>query len=143
MAAILTYRPAHFESVRALWEEAFPNDPPRNRAEASIPAKLAEQPDLLFVAVDGAAADDDAAVVGTVMAGYDGHRGWLYSVAVRADRRRSGIATALVQHAEAALKARGCVKVNLQVRTTNRAVIRFYEALGYAVEDHVSLGKPF
>ena len=132
---IRRYEASDFEGVEALWEEAFPNDPPWNRAENAVPAKLAFQPDLLLVAVDG------SEVVGSVMAGYDGHRGWLYSVAVRETDRRGGLGTALVRHAEKALHALGCGKVNLQVRATNEAVVRFYESLGYAVEDRVSLGR--
>jgi len=132
---IVSYRPDLFEGVKALWEEAFPDDPPRNRAEAAIPAKLAVQPDLLLVATEG------GIVIGTAMAGYDGHRGWLYSVAVRGDHRRRGVGTALIARAETMLKALGCGKINLQVRATNAAVARFYEALGYAVEDRISFGK--
>ena len=75
------------------------------------------------------------------MAGYDGHRGWLYSVAVCESVRRSGLATALVREAEQALYALGCRKVNLQVRTTNKSVVQFYESLGYVVEDRISLGR--
>jgi ribosomal protein S18 acetylase RimI-like enzyme len=131
---IRRYEASDFGAVDALWKEAFPNDPPWNRAENAIPAKLAFQPDLLFVAVEG------RDVIGSVMAGYDGHRGWLYSVAVREADRRGGLGTALVRHAEGALHALGCGMVNLQVRATNEAVVRFYEALGYAVEDRVSLG---
>ena len=134
-AAIEAYRSEHFEGVRALWEEAFPDDPPRNRAEVAIPAKLAEQPDLLLVAVD------DGAVVGTAMAGYDGHRGWLYAVAVRQSHRRAGIGTLLIEEAERRLAALGCGKVNLQVRAENAAVAAFYRRLGYEVEERVSMGK--
>lgn len=133
--AIRRYRPSDFDGVQSLWEEAFPNDPPWNRAEAAIPAKLAFQPDLLFVAVEG------GAVIGSVMAGYDGHRGWLYAVAVRRDCRRGGVGTALVREAERALAALGCEKVNLQVRASNEAVARFYTKLGYAIEDRISLGR--
>ena len=129
------YRDAHFSGVDALWKEAFPDDPPRNQAAAAIPEKLAVQPELLLVALDG----DD--VIGTAMAGYDGHRGWLYSVAVRRSHRRRGIGALLVGEAEARLKALGCGKVNLQVRSTNAAVVAFYEALGFEVEERVSLGK--
>lgn len=132
---IRRYEASDFGGLEALWEEAFPNDPPWNRAERAVPAKLAFQPDLLLVAVE------DGEVVGSVMAGYDGHRGWLYSVAVRGKDRRGGLGTALVRHAEKALRALGCDKVNLQVRATNEAVVRFYESLGYAVEDRVSLGR--
>lgn len=132
---IRTYETTDFDGVNALWVEAFPDDPPWNRAERAIPEKLGFQPELLFVAVDG------ARVIGSAMAGYDGHRGWLYSVAVGREARRSGVGKALVRHAEIALIALGCTKVNLQVRVTNDAVVRFYERLGYAVEERVSLGK--
>jgi len=132
---IRRYHACDFEGVESLWEESFPNDPPWNRAEKAVPDKMAFQPDLLFVAVE------DGEIIGSVMAGYDGHRGWLYSVAVREKNRRGGVGTALVRHAEEALHALGCGKVNLQVRMTNEAVVRFYERLGYAVEDRVSLGR--
>jgi ribosomal protein S18 acetylase RimI-like enzyme len=133
--SVETYRDAHFEGVRALWLEAFPDDPPHNRAEIAIPAKLAVQPDLLLVALDG------GEVVGTAMAGYDGHRGWLYSVAVRPSHRRAGVGTTLVMEAERRLSQLGCTKVNLQVRAENAAVAAFYRSLGYEVEERVSMGK--
>jgi ribosomal protein S18 acetylase RimI-like enzyme len=80
-------------------------------------------------------------VAGTIMAGYDGHRGWLYSLAVAPEHRRRGIGSALVRHAEQELRKRGCLKINLQILEANAAVAAFYEALGYAVEPRVSLGK--
>lgn len=129
------YTREDFGGLDALWREAFPNDPPRNRAEQSVPAKLAMNDDLLFVAVE------DGKVIGSIMAGYDGHRGWLYSVAVRQSAKRRGIGTALVETAEAALRRLGCIKVNLQVRSTNAAVIEFYKGLGFSVEDHISMGR--
>lgn len=129
------YSAEHFDGVDALWTEAFPDDPPRNRAAAAIPEKLARQPELLLVALDG------DSVAGTAMAGYDGHRGWLYSVAVRKSHRRRGIGELLVREAEARLAALGCGKVNLQVRATNAAVVAFYESLGYEAEERISLGK--
>ena len=132
---IRIYEASDFAGVKSLWEEAFPNDPPWNRADMAIPEKRAFQPDLLFVAVE------DDLVIGSVMAGYDGHRGWLYSVAVRTNTRRGGVGTALVRRAEEALKALGCGKINLQVRTANAAIVRFYEGLGYVIEDRVSLGR--
>jgi ribosomal protein S18 acetylase RimI-like enzyme len=132
---VSTYREGHFEGVRALWIEAFPDDPPHNRAEVAIPAKLAVQPDLLLVALDG------NEVVGTAMAGYDGHRGWLYSIAVAKMHRRRGIASLLIGEAEQRLAALGCSKINLQVRTENAAVAAFYRSLGYEIEERVSMGK--
>ena len=101
----------------------------------AIPAKLRVQPDLLLVAVDA------GEVAGTAMAGYDGHRGWLYSIAVRRSHRRAGVGTLLVREAERRLAELGCTKVNLQVRAENAAVAGFYRALGYEVEERVSMGK--
>jgi ribosomal protein S18 acetylase RimI-like enzyme len=75
------------------------------------------------------------------MGGYDGHRGWIYSVAVLPQYQRRGIGTALIRHLESTLTALGCLKVNLQVRSTNAAVIAFYKRLGYTVEERVSMGK--
>lgn len=131
---IETYQDHHFAGVKALWEAVFPNDPPYNRAEVSIPAKLLEQPELFFVAMD------EGEVVGTVMAGYDGHRGWLHTVAVARSHRHGGIGGKLVNHAVEALKARGCIKVNLQVREGN-PVTGFYEKLGFEVEPRTSMGR--
>lgn len=69
MFRIATYADRHFDGVDALWREAFPNDSPWNSASVAIPEKLRVQPELFLVAV----AEDD--VIGSVMAGYDGHRG--------------------------------------------------------------------
>lgn len=132
---IVSYAPEHFIGIDGLWREAFPDDPPWNRADVAIPAKMGIQPDLLLVALE------DQTVIGSIMAGYDGHRGWLYSVAVRKTYRRKGVGAALVQAAEQRLHVLGCTKVNLQVRATNTAVAAFYESLGYSVEQRVSLGK--
>lgn len=135
MVEVRSYEALDFEGVRTLWEEAFPDDALWNRAEGAIAAKLEVQPELFLVASDG----DE--VIGTVMAGYDGHRGWIYSLAVRVSRRRNGIATCLVHEAETRLKHIGCGKLNLQVRSTNAAVVAFYASLGYAMEDRISMGR--
>lgn len=135
MIQIARYEDRHFNGVKTVWEEAFPEDPPWNRAESAVPAKLAFQPDLLFVALDG------DQVIGTAMAGYDGHRGWLYAVAVLSAYRRRGVASALVGEAEVRLRELGCGKINLQVRATNLGVIGLYRRLGYEIEDRVSMGK--
>jgi len=133
--AIRVYREADFAEVRTLWQQVFPDDPPWNRAEEAVPAKLAIQPDLFLVASDG------ANVIGTIMAGYDGHRGWLYAVAVSESRRRAGVGSALVREAEIRLAALGCRKINLQIRATNIQVQAFYDRLGYGTEDRISMGK--
>jgi hypothetical protein len=74
------------------------------------------------------------------MAGYDGHRGWLYAVAVDHPHRRHGIARHLVAHALDALRQLGCIKVNLQIRSDNAQVVAFYESLGFCIEDRISMG---
>jgi ribosomal protein S18 acetylase RimI-like enzyme len=134
-AIVRSYRQDDLKGVAALWAEVFPSDPPWNRAETAIPEKTAFQPDLLLVA------EDAGHIVGTAMAGYDGHRGWLYSVAVKPSRQLEGIGLMLVNEAEQRLKTIGCGKINFQVRSTNEAVIGFYARLGYEVEARVSMGK--
>ncbi|ABC64552.1 GNAT family N-acetyltransferase [Erythrobacter litoralis] len=83
---IVTYADRHFGGIDALGKVCFPDSPPRNRAAHSIPAKRAIDDDLLLVAEN-----EEGAVIGSIMAGYDGHRGWLYSVAVLPSCRRGGI----------------------------------------------------
>ncbi|CAH2907414.1 MAG: Acetyltransferase YpeA [uncultured Paraburkholderia sp.] len=127
------------DAVIALWQEAFPEyrdaKKPQRNPHLSIANKLAMQPELFFVAVL------DERVVGSVMGGYDGHRGWLYSLAVDESLRRHGIGSRLVAHVEAALTALGCPKLNLQVLSAKSEVRAFYEALGYRTDAVVSLGK--
>lgn len=125
--------PADKEGVVALWKTVFPNDPPHNEPSAMIDAKLAVD-DLIVVC------EMAGDIVGACMAGYDGHRGWLYAVAVLPAQRRSGAGAALVQFAMKELKTLGCIKVNLQVRAGNEAVVAFYRKLGFDVEDRVSMG---
>lgn len=120
--------------VMALWKTVFGYMAAHNDPALSIDRKLRVD-DLFFVAVD------DDAIVGTVMAGYDGHRGWIYSLAVLPTHRRTGLGSALLTHAQDQLAALGCDKVNLQVVGGNDAVISFYEANGFSVEDRISMGK--
>jgi ribosomal protein S18 acetylase RimI-like enzyme len=135
MVAIRTYEESDEAAVAALWREVFADAPPWNEPEADIRRKLAVQRELFFVAVDG------GDVVGTALAGYDGHRGWVYYVAVKPSHRRRGIGAALMRRVEEELEAMGCPKLNLQVRTPNRETVAFYEKLGYDVEERVSMGK--
>ncbi|WP_423392880.1 GNAT family acetyltransferase [Burkholderia sp. LMG 21824] len=138
--AIRPFERADTDAVLAVWRDAFPqyedaDAPPHRNPLRSIELKVATQPELFFVATSG------ARVVGTLMAGFDGHRGWLYSFGVSNDARRLGIGRALIAHAERALAARGCLKVNLQVLPGNDDACRFYAALGYRVEERISFGK--
>ncbi len=121
------------DSLISLWETVFPDDPPHNEPSKVIDAKLAVD-DLIFVA------EYKGEIVGACMAGYDGHRGWLYAVGVLQDQRRSGVGKDLVKSTIEALKELGCVKVNLQIRSTNHKVAAFYKSIGFAVEERLSMG---
>lgn len=134
--SILVYNDGkHREHVASLWKTVFGYEAPHNEPSLVIDQKLAVKDNLFFVATDR------EQVIGSIMAGYDGHRGWIYSLAVSPDHRHAGIGSALVCHAEQALQLLGCLKINLQVVTSNAQVIAFYETLGYQVEPRVSMGK--
>ena len=123
------------EAVVLLWREVFPRAPAWNDPEADIRRKLAIQRDLFLVAML------DGELAGTAMAGYDGHRGWVYYLAVAPRYRRRGIGADLMASVEQRLSDLGCPKINLQVRATNHDVVSFYERLGYAVEERISMAK--
>lgn len=80
-------------------------------------------------------------VLGSAMAGHDGHRGWLYYVASATSVRGGGLGRTMVRAGETWLKARGILKAQLLVRETNTAVVSFYEAMGYAVAPRTVMGK--
>lgn len=130
---IRPFEPPDRQSVVLLWRECglvVPwHDPDRD-----IDLKMEVQPELFLVG------EIDSAVVATTMAGYDGHRGWLYSIAVSPPHRGRGLGRQIVLEAVKRLKSRGCRKVNLQVRTSNRDVIAFYERLGFRLDDVVGMG---
>lgn len=123
------------DAVIALWETAGLTRP-WNNPRLDIERKATVQPELFLVA-EG----EDGTVLGTVMAGYDGHRGWMNYLATSLDARGIGIGRALVEHVETALRAKGCPKVNLQVRTSNAQAVEFYRHLGYEVDEAIALGK--
>ena len=128
------FHPDDTEQTVALWQ-ACGLTRPWNDPHKDIERKLQQEPELFIVA------ERDGLLLGSVMAGYDGHRGWLYAVAVDPGLRGRGIGRALVEHACAALAARGCGKVNLQIRDGNEAVAAFYETLSFEREARISLGR--
>lgn len=125
----------HRVQVIQLWELVFAYTAAHNDPAFTIDQKLCAKDGLFFVATR------EDTVMGTAMAGFDGHRGWLYAIAVRPDVRKWGVGSALVRHAEQALAEKGCCKVNLQIVTSNQTTIGFYEKLGYQVEPRISMGK--
>jgi ribosomal protein S18 acetylase RimI-like enzyme len=137
--SIRIFREADTDAVVALWMHTFPEyrDPAKahRNPHLTIANKLATQPELFFVATL------EERVIGTIMAGYDGHRGWIYSLAVADESRGHRYGEALVAHAERALAALGCPKVNLQILASKDHLRAYYEKLGYGVDEVVSLGK--
>jgi len=134
LLTIRPYRAADEAAVIALWERCGLLRP-QNDPRKDIARKLKVNPEWFLVAEDG------GRIVGVVMAGYEGHRGWINYLAVDPARRRGGLGRALVAEAERVLRAAGCPKINLQVRPENKAAIAFYERLGFTVEGAISLGK--
>lgn len=132
---IRSYRPSDRAALEALWHRVFPDEPPRNAPGLLIDRKMRVQPELLLIC------EHDAGIVGAVMAGFDGVRGWIAHLAVAPELRRRGMATQLMREAERQLRALGAPKINLQVRATNRGVVAFYEKLGYEIEERVSMGR--
>lgn len=125
------------QQVIALWRTVFGYETAHNDPALAIAKKLRAHDHLFFVA------DDQGRLAGTAMAGYDGHRGWLYAIAVHPDCRRTGLGSRLVRHAEQALASLGCMKINLQLLASNEATAAFYKSLGYTVEPRISMGKVF
>ena len=125
----------HRGQVIELWKKAFGYSKARNTPALVIDKKLAVDDGLLFVGIK------NGDVIGTVMAGYDGHRGWIYSLAVLSLYRKQGVGSALLSHAEQKLSSLGCMKINLQVLEENEAAEKLYTSNGYSVEKRISMGK--
>lgn len=133
----LTIRPFEDDdedAVIALWRDCGLLRP-WNDPHKDIARKKAAQRELFLVARRG------PDLVASVMAGYEGHRGWVYYLAVAPLAQRQGHGEALMHEVERRLLERGCPKINLMVRASNAGVIDFYRRLGYSVDDVVALGK--
>ena len=120
--------------VIALWQ-ACGLTRPWNDPRKDIARKLQVQPELFLVG------EERGRILASAMAGYEGHRGWVNYLAVSPSHRRRGLATQLMRRVEQLLLARGCPKINLQVRSGNAEVLAFYQALGYARDEVIALGK--
>jgi len=131
---IRAYHPDDQARVIALWQDCGLTRP-WNDPVKDIERKLAEQPELLLVG------ELDGRIVASAMVGYDGHRGWVNYLSVDPALQGRGLGAALMRHIEALLLARGCPKLNLQVRQGNDAVLGFYARLGYGDDQVIGLGK--
>lgn len=108
---------------------------PWNDPHADFALALATSTSTILLARDG------DTLIGSVMVGFDGHRGWIYYLAVAPNRRRGGLGRALMAAAEAWLAEHDAPKVQLMVRDTNDAALGFYARLGYAPQAVVTLGR--
>ncbi len=108
---------------------------PHNDPHRDIACKLAMQPDWFLVGCV------DQKLIASAMAGYDGHRGWIYYLAVHPEYQKKGYGRLILAEAENILKAAGCPKINLMVRTSNRKTIEFYRHIGFERSDVITLGK--
>ena len=131
---IRPYRTDDKEAVIALWGRCGLlrawNDP-----EKDIERKLNVQPELFLVGTDG------GAIIACAMSGYDGHRGSVNYLAVDPAHQKQGCGRALMAEIENRLAAMGCPKLNILIRSDNRVVHKFYEALGYTVQAVQCVGK--
>ena len=131
---IRAYRESDQDDVAELWIECG-LAVPRNDPGKDIYRKLRVHRELFLVGTVG------SKLVGTVMAGYDGHRGWINYLAVATDCQKMGLGRRLMDEAEARLREMGCPKINLQVRNSNAGAVGFYWSIGYSVDDVISMGK--
>jgi len=128
------YQERDRQQLIELWSNIFDDVGPHNNPQYMLNSKLAMD-DKIYIA------SQEDEVIGAIISGYDGHRGWLYSLAVNKNFQRQGVGRQLVEFAVEKLNAAGCAKVNLQVRGDNKEVVVFYRSLGFTIEDRVSMGK--
>ena len=131
---IREYKATDKNEVISLWHEcgliAPQNDPSKD-----IERKLLVDPDLFLVGIC------DDSVIASVMGGYEGHRAWINYLAVSPNHQRQGYGQKLMTTIEGLVKAKGSPKINLQVRNSNDCTIAFYKAIGYEIDNVISLGK--
>jgi ribosomal protein S18 acetylase RimI-like enzyme len=131
---IRSYRPDDRDDVIRLWRDCG-LVVPQNDPGKDIARKLKVNPEWFLLG------ELDSRIVASCMAGYEGHRGWINYLAVSPEHRRRGLARQIMAEAERLLRAAGCPKINLQIRSANMDVIAFYRSIGFAIDDVVSLRK--
>ena len=128
------YLPGDEEAVVELWRKCDLIKP-WNNPKQDIERKLKVNPELFLVGLV------DSRIVATVMGSYDGHRGWIYYLAVDPVFQRRGWGKQIMGAVEERILAMGCPKINLQIRSDNLDAVKFYENIGYKVEERISMGK--
>ncbi len=131
---IRTFKTSDSDAVISLWQRCSLITP-QNNPWADIQRKVEDSPELFLVG------ELEGTIIATVMAGYEGHRGWINYLAVAPEHQKHGHGRRIMEEAEALLRQRGCPKINLQVRATNTQVIAFYESMGFSCDAAISMGK--
>ncbi len=131
---IVPFQSEHEAAVIQLWND-YGLTRPQNDPTKDIARKVADSPELFLVGLES------DRVVATVMGGYDGHRGWVNYLGVAPDRQRRGYGRLIMEAVTEKLLARGCPKINLQIRDDNEAARRFYESLGFQTDPVFAMGK--
>lgn len=131
---IRTYQKSDEKQIINLWSECDLTVP-WNNPKRDIERKMNDSPSLFLVG------EVEGRVVCSCMAGYDGHRGWIYYLAVNRDYRREGIASRIVREAENRLLEIGCPKIDLMVRRSNKDAVSFYNKMGYGDDPVIVLSK--
>ena len=133
MMEIRVFVEADTDAVVDLWQLADLTHP-NNDPFLDIKRKMNDSPWGFLVAMDG------RTIIGSIMVGYDGHRGWINYLACHPNHRRRGVAKSLMNEAKNLLLERGCPKINLQVRSGNESAVKFYESIGYSDDNVISFG---
>jgi ribosomal protein S18 acetylase RimI-like enzyme len=131
---ITTYKPEHETAVIALWQRCNLTRP-QNNPQKDIERKLKVNPETFLVGLE------DGKVVATVMYGYDGHRCWVNYLGVEPSLQKKGLGRQMMDAVEQKVRPLGCPKINLQVRSGNHNALKFYEKIGYKIDEVVSMGK--
>ena len=128
------FHPDDTEEVVALWQRCELLRP-WNDPYLDIKRKMGVDPELFWVG------EMDGCIMATAMGGYEGHRGWVNYLAIDPDYQRRGFGRLIMEKLETELLARGCPKLNLQLRADNETAVGFYTAIGYQQDAVISLGK--
>jgi len=131
---ITEYSPEYENDVIALWQKCELTKP-WNNPKLDIERKMKVEPELFLVGLI------DGKVIASAMGGYEGHRGWVYYLAVDPEYRRQGLGRRMMEALEEKLLTKGCPKINIQIRGNNTEAVAFYDKIGYKTDDVVSMGK--
>jgi ribosomal protein S18 acetylase RimI-like enzyme len=131
---IRPFHPGDENTVITIWQKCGLNRP-QNNPNLDIERKLKVNPELFLVGLI------DGVIVSTVMGGYEGHRGWINYLGVDPEYRNQGFGRQIMDAVQTKLKAMGCPKINLQIRNDNIGAVKFYEKIGYKIDEVQSMGK--